>query len=339
VKTAQPFRNSAAAAGRTDLSRRELQDHLDSWLLDGEVRQLTKSTQTRRREFAGRLLWWADTHELERFGRVECRRFLAYLSTAHERPEGRWASGRREPLKPWTARTHYKWLHAFGEFLVAEGVLDISPLASLAAPVVRQDQVQPFSAEEQERLLAAARRSRHPKRDEAILLLLLDTGLRASELCGLRRSDLDLALSGRKVTVREGKGRKSRVVIVGAGATKALWAYLRAEPREPNDYLFAADRGPRAGEPLTRSGLLQLFRRLGKRAGIEGAHPHRCRHSFAIEFLRSGANVFALAQILGHTNLKMTQRYLALVEADAEAQHRQHSPVDRLLKNRHDRQK
>src|SRR2546423_1645059 len=84
-----------------------------------------------------------------------------------------------------------------------------------------------------------------------------------AELCGLKRKDLDL--QGRRCTVL-GKGNKTRPLFFGKDTTRSLWAYLKDEPRDLDDYLFLSDRGETAGEPLTRSGLLQLIRRLGKAA-------------------------------------------------------------------------
>ena len=101
---------------------------------------------------------------------------------------------------------------------------------------------------------------------------------------------------------------------------------------EMSSAAFCADRGPCAGEPLTRSGLRQLVSRLGKDAGIQATRcsPHNFRHTFAVSFLRNGGNAFTLQQMLGHTSLHMTNRYVALAQADIENQHRQFSPADCL---------
>ena len=138
-------------------------------------------------------------------------------------------------------------------------------------------------------------------------------------------------MSARKCIVL-GKGNKHRVVYFGRQTAKALWNYLREEDREPCSPVFLSDRGTKAGEPLTRAGLRQLIERLGKAANIEAVRcsPHTFRHTFAVTFLRNGGNVFSLQQILGHTSLQMTNRYVAVSQADLERQHRQFSPVDRL---------
>jgi site-specific recombinase XerD len=116
------------------------------------------------------------------------------------------------------------------------------------------------------------------------------------------------------------------------GLLQKIWQYLRQDPHEPEDPLFLNKRG----EALTRSGLRQLLEQLGEEAGIDATRcsPHTMRHTFAVEFLRAGGNVFTLQQIVGHTTLSMTNRYVALALADIEAQHRQFSPADRLKKGR-----
>ena len=84
------------------------------------------------------------------------------------------------------------------------------------------------------------------------------------------------------------------------------------------------------GRALTTSGLLQLCQRIGHKAGVE-LHPHKCRHTFAISYLRSGASVFALQKTLGHTTLDMSLRYAALMTEDLVNDHKAHSPVAKLL--------
>lgn len=202
-------------------------------------------------------------------------------------------------------------------------------MEAVPSPKARPDQVQPFTREQIGYLISAAKRSQQPRRNEALVLFLLDTGLRASELCSLRLRDMDL--QGHRCTVL-GKGNKRRTVPFGGTATKALWQYLREDPRDDDDPVFFSER---SREPLKRSGLRQLLERLGKAGRIEVTRcsPHTLRHTFAAEFLRAGGNVFTLQQLLGHTTLSMTNRYVALAQADIEAQHRQFSPADRLRRS------
>lgn len=331
AKTAHRFTKTDEALLVADLA-----SLAKGWILDGEVRQLSKCTTEARRFLVEKLLWFLRQREFATCGTAEIRAFLAYVNTAHEAEEGRWGNAgnplihhARKAVRPRTTQTYFGNLKTLFRYLVAEGALETSPLDTLRSPIARPDQLQPFAPAQCQALLEAAKKSRHRRRDEAIVLFLLDSGARASEACSLRVKDLDLG--NRRCTVL-GKGNKHRTVCFGAATTKALWAYLKEEPREPDSPLFLADRGERAAEALTRSGLLQFVERLGKAARIQGVRcsPHTFRHTMAVEYLRAGGNVFSLKELLGHTTLAMTNRYVALAQADIEAQHRQFSPVDRL---------
>jgi integrase/recombinase XerD len=308
------------------LDTAQLARYAEGWLLSGDIDQHSRRTQDSRRDIVDKLLWFLKRNRCASCGTLELRQFLAYLTHGHEEPGGRWGNPRMiRPVRPRTVHTYHGHLRTLFRWIVSEGCLDASPMERIPVPTSRTDQIQPFTSEQVNALLAAARRGRQPKRDEAILFFLLDTGVRASELCALKIGDVDT--SGRRATVL-GKGNKHRSVNFQKTTAKALWQYLKQDEREPSDPLFASERG----EPLTRSGLLQLIERLGKAAGVQAARcsPHTFRHTFAVEFLRAGGNVFTLQQMLGHTSLHMTNRYVALAQADIENQHRQYSPVERL---------
>jgi site-specific recombinase XerD len=191
--------------------------------------------------------------------------------------------------------------------------------------VARPDQKESLSPEKVATLLAAARRSQQPKRDVAIGSLLLDSGIRASELCSLRVNDITLENRSFRV---QGKGNKYRECYYGVTTSKALSAYLRSRGGETDEPLFVGDRGRRPKEPLTRSGLLKLMRRLSRSAGI---HPlvsvHQRRRTFAVSILRNGANIPAVQRLMGHENITVTQKHLLLAQTDIEAQHRAYSRV------------
>jgi site-specific recombinase XerD len=297
------------------------------WLLDGDLRQLSQQTRAARKLLIEKLLWFLRTHGHPECGTAEIRAFLAYISTGHEREGGRWGNPLlKKAVRPRTVHTYYGNLRTFFRWLVAEGELLVSPMETIRAPVARADQIQPFTEQQASALLAAARRTRHPRRDEAILLFLLDTGARASELCALRMRDLDLA--GRRCTVL-GKGNKRRTLYLNPATVRALWAYLREEPHGEDDPLFISDGVRGEGGAFTRSGLQQLMERLGRAAKVEAVRctPHTFRHTFAVSFIRNGGSAFSLMGMLGHTSLHMSNRYVALAEADLESQHQRFSPV------------
>jgi integrase/recombinase XerC len=325
------MRNAHHCLPNSTLTVGDLSRHAQGWLLDGEVRQLSPNTLAARKNVVEKLLWFLRHKELESCGAPELRAFLAYIGSGHDSAGGRWGNARcTKKVKPRTVQSYYIDLRTLFNFLLAEGAIEATPFHNIKPPIARPDQIQPFTREQQEALLLAAKKSRHPKRDEAILLFLLDTGVRSSELCTLKRKDVDL--QGRRAVVL-GKGNKTRSVYFGPSTTRALWAYLREEARDDEQPLFLSDH---TGEALTRNGLQLLIRRVGKAARIEAVRcsPHTFRHTFAVEFLRGhdgkGGNVFTLQALLGHTSLQMTNRYVALAQADLQNQHRQYSPVERL---------
>ncbi len=311
---------------------------IEEWLSDCLIKQHSPRTIELRRILTRRLLWFLEEQNHATCGRSELRAFFAYLTNGHQSAKGRWnkddsGSAKRwtKPLRPTTIATYHRHFKAFFSWAIAEELLSESPMNRVPAPVVRVDQVQPFTTAQVQSLLAAAQKSRYPKRDEAIVLFLIDSGVRVSELCNLRMSDVDFLGGTARV---HGKGNKYRTVCFGRRAARALRAYLRYEDRSPDEPLFVAERGLDTGAKLTRWGVAQVIERLGKKAGIQRARcsPHTFRHTFAGDFLRNGGNVFSLKELLGHCGLAMTNQYVALAQADIQAQHRQFSPGDRLKK-------
>ena len=141
-------------------------------------------------------------------------------------------------------------------------------------------------------------------RDRAIVLVLLDTGMRISELCDLRREDYYSA-TGRLI-IEHGKGDKQRVVFLGQAAQRAVWSYLRQRGNVAADApLFIASR---SGDAFVSGSVRRVLQRAGDRAGVTGATPHRFRHTYAINFLRNGGNVLELQALLGHSSMEMVRR-------------------------------
>lgn len=126
------------------------------------------------------------------------------------------------------------------------------------------------------------------ERNRAIILLLLDTGIRASELCELSISQVDL--QNRRITVY-GKGSKERTIPISNRTAQAIWRYLKTDRKE--DYISERLFPTLNGGPMDRDRLLKSIRSIGKRAGIKGANVHRFRHTFAINYLRNGGDPFS----------------------------------------------
>jgi integrase/recombinase XerD len=158
------------------------------------------------------------------------------------------------------------------------------------------------------------------ERDKLILRLLADTGIRVGELCGLELDDVIAAQDRRAFVKVRGKGAKERLVPLAPPLVRRIERYVRVRPVDARGTrLFIAARRDANGEfaPLTSSGVLQLIRAAADRAGMtRRIHPHLFRHSFATEALRRGMNPVQLAQLLGHSGLRMIEQVYAHLNAD-----------------------
>jgi site-specific recombinase XerD len=308
---------------------------LDSWLLAGDINRHSARTIETRRERVGRLVWFLNHKELPCCGLAELRAFFVYLNHGHKEPRGRWGNPKMvRPLTSGRVKSYHSTLRTFFAWLVMEGEIDASPMVRIPVPVDRPDQIRPFTDHDLKALLAAAKRTKaNPKRDHAILLLLLDTGVRASELCALDVRDVDWQAG--QLLVREGKGGKSRTIPFSPTTKRALYQYLttRLLTEEEDEPLFLSEHGQTAGDRLKVRGVQMLMIRMGNATGIDGVHCHRFRHTYAISFLRSGGNQFSLMMMLGHTSVTVTARYVALAQADVQAQ-RRFSPVEALKRRK-----
>lgn len=308
----------------------DLERLMAEYLVDCEYRQHKPHTLRTNRSFFEHLLWFLRWRGYTHCGKQEIRELLHYIQ--QPAPEGRWGKSRiTKAVRPITARGYHRCYATFFRWLVDEEILVASPMRKLPAPPLRGVELkQPLTQEQVLALLTAAKSSPNPRRDEAILIFLLDTGLRAAELCGLRMKDLDLQSRCAKVL---GKGNKIRMCYWSVPTAKILSRYLRYEKRKEGDPLFCSDRGTTAGAALTPSGLLQIIRKIAKRAGVQ-CGCHDWRRTFAVTLLRNGANLISVQRLMGHEMLSVTQGYLNLAEADIENQHREFSPVEGLGRKR-----
>jgi len=150
-------------------------------------------------------------------------------------------------------------------------------------------------------------------RDKAVLMLLLESGLRLGELVGLRIADVDL--TRQRVVVWEGKMGKGRVVGFGPQTKRALWRYLGLRAGElEHDALWVTEEW----RPLTKHGVQEIIRRLKRDAGLQHikGSVHKLRHTFATAYLRHTRDMKGCRLLLGHSTLAMTERYTQFIEAE-----------------------
>lgn len=221
----------------------------------------------------------------------------------------------------------YTALKAFLTFLYRDGFIPSHPMERVAKPKAPKKVLPTFRLEQIDSVIGAC----NPKtftgsRDRAILFVLTDCGLRASELCGLATDDVDW--SGQTMLIRHAKGSKERVVPFGQATRQALSAYMARRGELDSRALFVTVYG----EGFDHFRLRHIIMRRCETAKISGIRcsPHTFRHTMAVSYLRNGGDVFSLQKLLGHSSLEMTRKYAELSETDVRDKHRLFSPADRL---------
>ncbi|WP_409276305.1 site-specific tyrosine recombinase XerD [Neobacillus sp. SCS-31] len=209
-----------------------------------------------------------------------------------------------------TIARHVASIRSFHQFLLRDKAASHDPTVHIETPKLERNLPKVLSMEEVETLLEAPKGTGHfGLRDKAMLELLYATGIRVSELIGLDLDDLHLNMGFVRCI---GKGNKERIIPIGRTATGALERYLetgrpkflRQKSRE--DALFLNHQGKR----LTRQGFWKILKKLSFDAGIEkDLTPHTLRHSFATHLLENGADLRAVQEMLGHSDISTTQIY------------------------------
>lgn len=218
-----------------------------------------------------------------------------------------WLSDLKEQgLGARSAKRHLSALRGLMRFVVNEGELAADPTTLVSAPKTGRRLPRPLTFDQVLSLIEQPDVSK-PRglRDRAMLSLCYAAGLRVSELVGLTHGDVDLQ---RGLVAAFGKGKKRRLVPLGAITLRHLDAYLALPQKGPNPrgLVFPS----RQGRPLTRQMFWKLVRSAAQRAGLPGAvHPHRLRHSFATHLLAGGADLRSVQTLLGHADVSTTEVY------------------------------
>ncbi len=235
---------------------------------------------------------------------------------------------RQRGLAPETIARRLSALRGFFRFLALEHGFSENPLAVIEGPKLSRKLPVVLSPEEVERLLSAPdEKTPTGLRDRAMLELLYASGLRVSELVGLKLFDLNLEVGFVRV---KGKGEKERLIPLGEIAKETIKRYLKeARPKllgrlaeEPHLFLN------RRGRPLTRQRFWQLIKTYALKAGLNPKEisPHVLRHSFATHLLERGADLRTVQMMLGHANLATTQIYTHVQAETLRRVHEKYHP-------------
>jgi len=287
----------------------------------------------------GHLSRYLEDPEINEITTEHLKSFMLYLRTVYK-PHRK--GNVDSPLSTASHHRYWKSMRCFFKWSAAEKYTE-RPDESIKMPRYTTREILPFSEEDIKRMLKACENravaitsnrapyqcSRPPYivlRDRAMILVLLDTGVRSGEFSRLRIQDADLETGAINILPYHVGKTRPRTVYLGKGSKKALWKYLQMRDHPaPGDSLFLNMENHAMCQESVKSVLYIVARN----AKVANCHPHRFRHTFAIQYLRNGGDVFTLQKILGHATLTMVSHYLSIASTDTIDAHRKSSPVDR----------
>jgi integrase/recombinase XerD len=300
-----------------DHDKTKLEQWMDAFLIDRRSRDVAAGTIGFYKHKFKSLLDFCDPiriNDIDMITPIVVRQFLLWLED-------------KKGITPGGIHAHYRALRSL--LLWWENEVEPAnwknPMKKVKPPRLSVVLLEPVEISEVNALLDTCdKQTVQGVRDRAMILMLLDTGVRAAELMNLKVEDIDLMTGSVKVIL--GKGRKSREVFIGAKTRKAVRNYISMR-KSKDPYLWISN----LGTPLTYWGLREVIYRRAMKAGMDHAPElHGFRRAFAINCLRSGMDVFTLKELMGHADLQVLQRYLKQTQEDLMVGHGKASPVDNM---------
>lgn len=270
---------------------------------------------------AGRFIRWLVQSGKRDITDITAREIRAFLSEFSER-------GAKESY----VNGHARAIKTFTRFLDEEKYIK-EPIKFKMPPTGEKVILPHLSAEEVGKVVDSC----VDARDTALILLMVDSGLRRAEIISLNWGDLNIKTG--TLLVRKGKGNKSRTVVIGLRTRRVLLAYKRTLGHSTRitgtTALEDIDSAPLIqtddGLRFTNNGFRSIILRISHRSGVDFS-PHALRRTFATLSLKAGMSPLHLQGLLGHSTLEMTRRYTQLVDDDLVEAHHAHSPVDTFIK-------
>jgi integrase/recombinase XerC/integrase/recombinase XerD len=287
---------------------------IDEYLLEHQIQGHSPATI---RYYRQNLTWFCDFLQNPDISTVTLQRTREYMIQLRERN-----------TSSTTLQTYTRAIRAFLTWCYNESYTTENIPAKLKLPKATRKAVDILTDPEISRLLNCINTKKFiGLRDMVVVLLMLDSGMRLSEVIRLEHGKIHLE-SG--YLIAHGKGNKERYIPLGLNTRKYLLKYIARLPNHNADTaLIVKD----TIMPATHDTIRQLFNRLKIRSQIPRLHPHLLRHTFATRYLSHGGDVYRLQAILGHTTLEMTKRYVTLIPREMVVNFSNYSPIDNLKKN------
>lgn len=232
-------------------------------------------------------------------------------------------------LKPMTVNLRVRTIRAFMRFCYTEGYIK-EPIHDKFKPIkVPEDTIQALTPGEVKLLLASIDDQYYASyRDKIMILVLLDTMVRISELLEIKRRNVDLKAGFIQLEAMDTKTRKARIVPLSSKSIKLLTEYMAETEDFGSELLFLTYDGRKLTANTFRRNMMEY----GERAGIRNKRvsPHTLRHTGALFYVMNGGDPFSLQKILGHSDMSMVRKYIQMTNSDVKRQHNSFSPLNRL---------
>ena len=272
--------------------------------------------------------WMQEEEEIESLSEVTVLNLRSFVLHIQSIQVGRTTinkNGDNSQISPLTVKGYVQVIKGFFTWCYQEELIEKNPAARLKLPSIPNYIIPTFDAEHIKIMLDACDTSSTlGYRDYTIILVLLETGIRISELCNLRLQDIH------EQYIRVvGKGDKEREVGLSPAVSKCMWKYVNKYRNSNENRVFIN----RYGVPLTPTGVDQLLDDIKERTGITGVRvsAHTFRHTFARMYLEQGGDVYKLSLLMGHSDIEVTQEYLKdFKKREARQDHEKFSAVTAL---------
>lgn len=274
--------------------------YLDALKAVGKSEVTIKNYRSQLTKFMGWLLDHSGTDDPKTITSIDAVEYRRYLQD-------------ERGLKPGSINTALATIEAFCGWMREEGYLSHNPLDKVRKVEEVKQAPKWLTKNEKYRVIRAALAEKH-KRNAAIILTLLQAGLRVSELAALTPEDVVLGDRKGTITVRAGKGNKRRSVPIATDLRDCLGEYL-VNHRATGKWLFGSQRGER----LTDKGIQHLCAEIGRKAKVDGLTPHVLRHTFGHDLVSKGTPLQVVAVMMGHSKLDTTMIYTRPGEEELQA--------------------
>ncbi|MCL2190345.1 MAG: tyrosine-type recombinase/integrase, partial [Defluviitaleaceae bacterium] len=274
---------------------------IEAFLIDQQLRGNTPKTIAGYRGFLRRFCDWLTQRSITTLPRLTIQAINEYQLYLDRKQRERHGAGK---MAKRSIKTYMQHIKAFLAFCYAEGFIDEPLNQKIKLPKTERPVIEILTNEEVDVLLSCFSRSETGLRNTVIILIMLDCGLRLSEVAGIKTDDINFQKG--YITIM-GKGRKGRIVPLGLKVRRVCMAYIhkrRGADRPQDDTFFFLTK---ERKPLTTAAIASLMGRLKEKTGITRLHAHLFRHTFATNFLVHGlGDVYELSRILGHADIRTT---------------------------------